>query len=61
LLDKRGNQIVAGQMKLVIKTEDKIIELIENKFDEFTRPVAAYVVFKSQENYERCIEKLETS
>jgi hypothetical protein len=55
MLDERGNLLVAEDQQGVKKIEAKIIDKINQNFEKFSTPVAAFVIFETEENRNRCI------
>ena len=61
MLDERGNELVTEDQIGIKKVENKIIELISKNYEKFTTPVAAFVIFETEENRNRCIVQFGTT
>ena len=57
LLKKRGRLITDGEFDKVKKLEVTINNKLSKgrNYEKFKRPVMAFVTFKNQEGYERCV------
>ena len=61
MLDERGNLLVKEDQHGMKKIETKIIEQISKNYEKFSTPVAAFVIFETEENRNRCIGQFGTT
>ena len=58
---KRGELLRAIKYEQTVKFEQQIIQYVDEHYQELIRPVAAFVIFETQECQERCFTYLMTS
>jgi len=61
LLAERGKYVTQQNSKKIKEIEDIIQIKLETHFEEYTRPVTAFVTFTTQEAFERCVYEFKTS
>lgn len=60
-LIKRGDCITNGKISKLIREEARLQDMIDEKAEDFKRPVKAFLIFKDQEGFERCAKYVSTT
>ena len=61
MLRQRGRLLMQGKYKEHSVISSQIEKLVEEKKEDFSRPVVAFVIFETQEGQERCFEEFLTT
>ena len=48
-LTKRGSKVLSGDFKALEKIDKELCDLVDKKWEQFSRPVHAFVTFTTQE------------
>ena len=57
VLKKRGEYLMKGNYKKLKMIENQIYKALESKSEKYRTPVAAYIIFETQENKTRCLKE----